>query len=135
MTGARGREPAVNLLRREFGLSGLVELRHQVERRALDCGLRDMALYRFVVAVNEITTNAVRHGGGHGRLELWRAARRLHCRITDHGPGLPAGHRPRRPGTHDASGRGLWLAQQSCGDLTIETGSRGTTVSLSVPAG
>ena len=121
------------LLRREFALTSLVELRHQVERSASDNGLSDLALYRFVVAVNEITTNAVRHGGGHGHLELWRTGSRLHCRIADHGPGLPAGKRT-RPDTHATNGRGLWLAQQGCDDLTISTGMQGTTITLSATA-
>jgi serine/threonine-protein kinase RsbW len=84
------------------------------------------------VAVNEITTNAVRHGGGRGRLELWRTAGHLHCRVTDHGAGIPAGrHRPRRPDTHAVGGRGLWLASKASTDLHIETGTGGTKVTLS----
>ena len=118
------------LLRRDFGGNGLVELRHQVERSAQDSGLTDLALYRFVVAVNEITTNAVRHGGGHGRLELWRTASRLYCRVTDQGPGLPADHETRRPPPRAVSGRGLWFARQGCERLTIETGALGTTILL-----
>ena len=118
------------LLRREFGGNGLVELRHEVERRAQDSGLNDLALYRFVVAVNEVTTNAVRHGGGRGRLELLRTTTRLLCRVTDDGPGLPAGYRTVRPAPRAVNGRGLWFARLGCDDLTIETGALGTTVIL-----
>ena len=122
-------------LRRDFTLNSLVELRHQVERTARDSGLSDLALYRFVVAINEITTNAVRHGGGHGLLELWSTSTSLICRITDRGPGLPPGHRPRPPAARAVNGRGLWLAQQGCDDLTIVTGVNGTTITLGAAAG
>ena len=122
--------PRVDLLHHDFVLAGLVELRHQVQRRAQDAGLADLALYRFVVAVNEITTNAVRHGGGAGRLELWRTGRSLYCRVTDHGPGLPPGHQLRRPTTDAVGGRGLWLAGRSSDHLAIDTGPHGTSVTL-----
>ncbi|SNY64231.1 ATP-binding protein [Paractinoplanes atraurantiacus] len=127
-------DPGPPLLRREFGLGGLVDLRHQVERSAQDSGLIDVALYRFVVAVNEITTNAVRHGGGQGLLELWRTATRLHCRVTDHGPGLTSRPPIGRPAARTLDGRGLWLAQQGCDEMVIESGARGTTVKIAVGA-
>ncbi|MEU8147493.1 ATP-binding protein [Nonomuraea sp. NPDC048901] len=56
-----------------FDFGTLVLLRRLVERYAARHGLTGPDLYRFVVAVNEITTNAVRHGGERGRLSLWQA--------------------------------------------------------------
>ncbi|OJF14168.1 hypothetical protein BG844_11220 [Couchioplanes caeruleus subsp. caeruleus] len=117
---------------RDFDLATLVALRHEVQQWAQRNGLTDLALYRFVVAVNEITTNAVRHGGGRGRIELWRAGDRLHCRVSDQGTGLPADrHRPARPGPQAVGGRGLWLASAGIDDLTIDTGRHGTKITLS----
>ena len=55
---------------RDFTHDDLTALRQEIERFAAGHGLADLALYRFVVAVNELTTNAVRHGGGAGVLEL-----------------------------------------------------------------
>ncbi|MEV4641426.1 ATP-binding protein [Actinoplanes sp. NPDC049548] len=127
--------PDLVLIDREFDTGTLVDLRRDVEHCARANGLDDLALYRFVVAVNEITTNAVRHGGGRGRLELWRTGDRLHCRVTDRGEGIPAEHRhPSRPGAHSVGGRGLWLAQQGIAGLTITTGATGTRITLSSPA-
>ncbi|MEV6596304.1 ATP-binding protein [Actinoplanes sp. NPDC051346] len=121
-----------NPLTRDFDLATLVALRHDVQRWAQRHGLTDLALYRFVVAVNEITTNAVRHGGGRGCIELWRVGDRLHCRVTDQGPGLPADrHRADRPGPQAVGGRGLWLASAGIDDLTIDTGGHGTKITLS----
>jgi anti-sigma regulatory factor (Ser/Thr protein kinase) len=122
-----------NLLAGDFDLSTLVEVRHQVEQRAQASGVTDLALYRFVVAVNEILTNAVRHGGGSGTLRLWRDDGRLHCRISDHGTGLNPYRPVRRPHERDTSGRGLWLARQNVDRFSIDARPSGTTVTLSIP--
>ncbi|MFG1679656.1 ATP-binding protein [Nonomuraea sp. NPDC049269] len=123
-------------LQYDFDFDTLVTVRRLVERYAERHRLTGQDLYRFVVAVNEITTNAVRYGGGGGRLSLWQADGRLYCRVTDNGPGLP---RPDEHG-HDpvpadsSSGRGLWLARQWVSRLTIDTGVDGTTVTLEASA-
>jgi anti-sigma regulatory factor (Ser/Thr protein kinase) len=121
-----------DLLARDFDIRTLVALRHEVERHAQRDGLSGVALYRFVVAVNEITTNAVQHGRGGGRLELWRAGDRLYCRVTDRGPGIPPRYRriAGPPSPHALSGRGLWLAQQGSRSLTIRSDAEGTSVTL-----
>ena len=123
--------PVVDLLSCDFTLSTLRGTRHRVTRHAQDNGLAELPLYRFVVAVNEVITNAVRHGGGTGHLRLWRTHDLLCCRVTDHGAGLPVDYRPHRPDPHDTSGRGLWLVHRTVDNLAIETRPDGTTVTLS----
>ena len=66
-------DDAIPLLTRDFDFHTLVPLRHQVERCLARVGMPERQLYLFVVAINEVTTNAVRHGGGEGRMYLWRA--------------------------------------------------------------
>lgn len=124
--------PSAAVLTREFTLDDIVTVRHDLERGAARHGLAGLELYRFVVAVNELTTNAVRHGGGSGRLSLWHADGRLHCRVTDRGKGLPAGHRLSRPPADAIGGRGLWLAHHSVEQLTIHSDGRGTSVTVSI---
>ncbi|QYC42503.1 hypothetical protein Nocox_24500 [Nonomuraea coxensis DSM 45129] len=116
------------LLAREFDRHTLVRLRHEVERACRGRGLTGLTLYRFVVAVNEITTNAVRHGGGHGRLSLWQQGRRLYCRVLDQGPGGAA--EPRLPPPDHPRGRGLWLARNNVERFTLHSDTHGTTVVL-----
>ncbi|WP_430285336.1 ATP-binding protein, partial [Salmonella enterica] len=43
--------------------------------------------------VHEVITNAVRHGGGAGRIRLWRDGPQLHCQVIDSGAGIPAERR------------------------------------------
>jgi anti-sigma regulatory factor (Ser/Thr protein kinase) len=121
------------LLSVDFDLESLVWLRREVERRSEEQGLTGLSLYRFVVAVNEITTNAVRHGGGRGRLALWRGEDRLYCQVADQGSGLPAGREwaPPPPAT-STDGRGLLLARHGASKLTIRSGTDGTSVLLEI---
>jgi anti-sigma regulatory factor (Ser/Thr protein kinase) len=91
-----------------------------------------------VLAANELLTNAIVHGGGSGRLRCWVSGRRLHCEVSDAGPGIPADDRAGRlPAADRPSGRGIWLVRRLCDDLSgnaaISTGRRGTTVRVSVP--
>jgi anti-sigma regulatory factor (Ser/Thr protein kinase) len=114
-----------------FRLDTLVAVRHEVEKFARTAGLEDIRLYKFVMAVNEIMTNAVHHGGGVGDLRLWHDGS-LRCLVTDRGRGIPADriegrHRP-EPGS--IGGWGLWLARQICDEVRISTGPTGTEVGL-----
>ena len=119
-------------LRRDFSRAGLVALRREVTTFATRNGLTDPALHRFVVAAGELATNAVHHGGGSGRLEAWRTGDVLHCRVTDHGPGIPATYRQRTdpPPPRALNGRGLWLARLNTDTMTIESRSSGTTITV-----
>ena len=118
-------------LTRDFAVDDLAALRHEIERFAAGRGLTDLALYRFVVAVNELTTNAVRHGGGAGLLELRHVGTVLHCRVVDHGPGMPPLRQDDAPPAPRAlNGRGLWLARQNAASLDIDSHPSGTSVTL-----
>jgi anti-sigma regulatory factor (Ser/Thr protein kinase) len=129
---AAGRIP---LLLRSFDHDRLTALRHAVAECAGSVGLRDDALEDFVLAVNELVTNAVRHGGGRGRLELWRVDDNLVCEVTDNGAGLlDAGAAGQRPSDLSvAGGLGLWLTSQLAKSMTVETGPEGTTVRITAP--
>src|SRR5262249_19219404 len=78
------------LLSRRFGRHDLPPLRQIVARLATAVGLPDSRRRDLVLAVDEIASNALRHGGGHGRLELWTTADMVWFQVTDDGPGLPS---------------------------------------------
>ncbi|GGO75342.1 hypothetical protein GCM10012289_50150 [Nonomuraea cavernae] len=122
MTFARGR---VTVLRRDISVCAAGE------------GLRGRRLEDFVLAVNEVITNAVLHGGGGGRVRLWARRGRLWCEVTDHGPGLPPGWMgsARTPSSHDTGGRGLWLTRMLCDHVTIVSSPGGTCVTFSAAIG
>jgi serine/threonine-protein kinase RsbW len=120
------------LLRLAFDRDAITGARHDVAGCAADAGLNGRRLDGFVLAVNEIMANAVRHGGGRGEIQLWRTAAGLICQIRDSGNGALAfrfnGYG--LPPTSATGGRGLWLARRMCDSLEIESGGAGTTVLL-----
>ncbi|WP_091349315.1 ATP-binding protein [Micromonospora rhizosphaerae] len=107
----------------------VVRLRHAVAAAAGAAGLADGALEDFVLAVHELVTNVVRHGGGSGQLRLVRATSSLSCQVIDHGPG--AGEvMVALPNPEMEGGRGLWLAQQLADDLVVDSGPHGVTATV-----
>jgi anti-sigma regulatory factor (Ser/Thr protein kinase) len=82
----------------------------------------------LVLAVNELATNSVRHGGGRGRLLLWRETDMLVCEIQDSGQidDPLIGRSPPAPNQH--TGRGLWLVHQLCDLVQIHSSTAGTAV-------
>lgn len=86
-----------------------------------------------MVAVNELLTNAVRHGGGLGRVAMWSAAGSVICEVSDSGAGLavPREPHPARPPADQPGGWGLWLAEKLTDDFELTTGAGGTTVRVS----
>jgi len=83
-----------------------------------------------VLAVNEITTNAVEHGPGDAEICLWSDADGFVAEVHDQGvlgnplPGLIAPH-PAEP-----RGRGVWIARQLCDSLHVWADAGGTHVRL-----
>jgi anti-sigma regulatory factor (Ser/Thr protein kinase) len=117
-----------SLLSRAFGLGDVTALRHSVSRHAAAAGLAGQRLQDFVLAVNELITNAVRHGGGRGHLRLWCRDGVIWGEVSDRGPGMPdpAPDGGRLPPTSAVGGRGLWLARRMSDTITIDTGPLGT---------
>ncbi|MFI7577712.1 ATP-binding protein [Micromonospora sp. NPDC049497] len=126
------------LLARTFTAATVTGLRHLLAVRVAAAGLAGEPADDFVLAVHELVTNAVRHGGGTGHLQLVRRGDVIHCTVTDHGTGqdgLPVD----LPETNVPGGRGLWLAHHLTGTLVLQRQPGGlaatVTVHLSGPVG
>ena len=119
-----------------FQLDTLLNVRRDIQRYASEAGLSDLRLYYFVVAVNEIMTNAIHHGGGQGWLRIERVGQQLQCEVVDEGTGFAPERLAARakPAADTLSGRGLWLTRQLCDQVEIVSDKAGTRVTLAFNA-
>jgi anti-sigma regulatory factor (Ser/Thr protein kinase) len=89
----------------------------------------------FLLAVDEMTSNALRHGERPVDLRLWIGPDRIVCTIGDRGKGWEdpfAGYGPAHGDDLSRGGMGLWLARQLCDHVDITTGPDGPLVRLTV---
>jgi anti-sigma regulatory factor (Ser/Thr protein kinase) len=111
-------------------------LRRDLAARAADARLppgSEPALEDFLLAVDEMTTNALRHGRPPVDLRLWADADRLVCTVTDRGSGLQdpfIGYGPAHGDDLSLGGMGLWLARQLCDHVDITATDDGVRVRL-----
>jgi anti-sigma regulatory factor (Ser/Thr protein kinase) len=124
----------VTLLRQRFGRHDVPGLRRLVDRCVAAVGVADERRDDFVLAVNELLTNAVRHGGGTGLLHLHRIGDTLTCEVSDYGPGLSAGDVDLSgpPPATQPGGRGLWFAAQLADRIEISRNAVGASVTVTV---
>ena len=130
--GPPARPEPVVLLSETFDRGRVTPLRRRVAEETERYGLTGDAADDFVAAVNEVMTNAIRHGGGAGMLRLIEADG-LVGEVRDRGAGFPAAEylaRQVRPTPSSTGGMGLWIAQQTSHALHIESGPNGTLVRI-----
>ncbi len=111
-----------------FTSEELARLRRFVSKRATDASLDSGRAADLVLAVNELATNSLLHGGGMGTLRIWTEADTLLCEVHDSGhiteplvgrtPPIPT-----RP-----SGRGLWVVNHLCDLVQIRSTPTGSVV-------
>jgi anti-sigma regulatory factor (Ser/Thr protein kinase) len=117
-----------------FDIDGLVALRSAVAAHADLLGLRPAKVQELVLVAHELASNAVRHGGGTGRLRLWRADNTVYCEVRDDGNGLDEERAERfwRPAVDALSGRGLWLAYHLCDQFEVISSTTGTVATATM---
>ena len=118
---------------RPFSLEDLQALRAEVSAYAAGLGASQDQIDALLIVAVELATNALRHGGGAGRFQLWHREDAVLCRVIDHGPGMAdpsAGLIA--PNPLAANGRGLWMCRQFARDLDIRTARTGTTVTATM---
>lgn len=105
-------DPATPPVELHFERGGLGAVRTAVMFEAVKAGLDTARTHDLVLAVNELATNSVRHGGGTGALLIWREDGALVCEVADRGLiADPLAARVRPTGA-DTGGYGLWMVNQ-----------------------
>ena len=108
----------------------LPAVRQHVHDHADRSGLPDMRIDDLVVAVHELVSNALVHGGGLGVLRVWNdgTSGTLTCEVA--GPGHitdPLAGRHFVPASAGGA-HGLWLVNQLCDLVQLRSHTTGTTV-------
>jgi anti-anti-sigma factor len=129
-----GRQPPP-VLDQAFDNDSLYALREAVAAHALQAGLAEGRVGDLVLAVHELASNAIRHGGGRGRLQIWDTGGMLHCEVTDDGAARSA--EDAGAGAGDAAqwridpGHGLWLVRRVADETSVRPGPSGTVAAVS----
>lgn len=109
-----------------FGEADLFRLRAEVTAHAGVVAEEDL-VHRVLIVSSELATNAIRHGGGSGRLRLWSTDHALVCQVIDKGAGITDPHAGEvRPDPLSRGGRGIWFCRQLADEFDVVTGSSGT---------
>jgi anti-sigma regulatory factor (Ser/Thr protein kinase) len=107
------------LMRTLACLPQLAGLRQLVATHASCAGLPQQRCDDFVLAVNEVASNAIEHGRPPATVRLWITPASVICEVSDAGRIVDplAGLLP--PNATQRRGRGLWMAYQLCDQLYL----------------
>lgn len=137
---------SVSVLRFDGATLSLV--RELVLTQAVAAGLPEHSATDVELAVHELAANAVRHGGGTGRLRVSVTPGTLCYRVEDYGPAT-SHHRTSRgqvttsakisngtPSWPYQTGHGLWMARKLASQMNVVSGPYGSrvTVEFAVPS-
>lgn len=112
----------------DFELRSLGEVRAAARVALAAVHIEDTRARDFVLAVNELAENSIRHGSGRGRLRIWADGGRLTAEVTDSGRLSDPLAGRRRPTGDLRGGHGLWLTHQVCDLVQVRSSGAGTTV-------
>lgn len=130
MLGQASVPGSVAAIDRWFDNETLQSIRHAVGALVTAWGATADQIDTLILITGELAANAVRHGGGRGRLRLWRLPAQLRLEVSDRGPGLrdPARAGLLLPPPGALGGRGLWLVRSFADGVEIDSGQEGATV-------
>jgi len=128
-----GTPPALDL---PFDAGSLAALRRAVHAHVSQAGMPADRATDMVIGLHELAANAVRHGAGSGRLQIWDHGGALCCHVDDDGPQV-AGQRAAGSDSQNLAarwpfepGHGLWLARQVADQMMLRSGQSGTKAVL-----
>lgn len=111
-----------------FVADTLPEARHAATDEGRRLGLTGLTLEDLTLAVAELTTNSVVHGGGSGVLRIWGEGGHVLCEVRDRGR-MTDPLAGRRPATRDQrGGRGLLMVNLLADLVRVHIGDEGTAI-------
>lgn len=113
-----------------FETEHLGDIRHYVSERARLAGLPAERGADLALAVHELATNSVFHGGGGGSIVIWSDSDNLYCEVRDRGHITDplVGRLRAAPSTR--GGRGVWLVHHLCDLVQVRSLPEGNAVRI-----
>lgn len=130
MFGAQLPDPPASTDLLEFGPANLPAVRSQVAAQTAAAGLDAERAADLTLAVWELATNSVEHGGGQGTLRIWREPNALVCEVADRGHIGDVLVGRRLPDPTSLGQRGMWLVNQLSDLVQIRSDAQGTTTRI-----
>jgi anti-sigma regulatory factor (Ser/Thr protein kinase) len=116
--------------RLDFGLDDLRDIRSLVAAAASTGGLELRRVSDLVAAASELAANSILHGGGHGLATVWDDGESVFVEVADAGTIIDPMVGQVRPDPGAENGRGLYIANQLCDQVRIDSTSTGTRIRL-----
>jgi anti-sigma regulatory factor (Ser/Thr protein kinase) len=117
---------------RPFDRRTIAVAREWVAGFARDLGLADARVRDLGLAVHELITNAVRHGGGAGTVAVWPGDRGVVVEVRDAGRIVDPLLGRTKPAEGQTSGFGTWIVTQLCDLVQVRSTPEGTAVRVHV---
>ena len=108
----------------------LAAIRAVVHRYAIEAGLTETRAIDLTLAVSEVAANTVKHAKSPGSLKIWHDAREIVCQIHDEGVITDPLAGRRQPSLYALGGHGLWIVNQVCDQVEMQSDETGTTIRL-----
>lgn len=116
--------------RLDFGLDGLHDVRVMVATGATAGGLGAGRVSDLVAAASELAANSILHGGGRGLATVWHQGGSVFVEVADAGTIVDPMAGKVRPEPAAEFGRGLYIANQLCDKVAIDSSQIGTRIRL-----
>ena len=112
------------------GAGAMAAVRTFAREQAVQFGLAQDRVDDFALAVTELATNSVRHGGGECTVRVWAESDNIVCQVNDNGhiTDVLAGRTPVH--ANDPGGRGLLLVNRLADLVRTQTTSSGTAIQV-----
>jgi anti-sigma regulatory factor (Ser/Thr protein kinase) len=108
----------------------LAAIRAVVHRYAIKAGLTAARAVDLTLAVSEVAANTIKHAKSPGSLKIWYDTNEIVCQIHDEGIITDPMAGRREPSLDALGGHGLWIVNQVCDQVELQSDENGTTIRL-----
>jgi anti-sigma regulatory factor (Ser/Thr protein kinase) len=108
----------------------LAAIRAVVHRYAIQAGLTEARAIDLTLAVSEVAANTIKHAKSPGSLKIWYDTNEIVCQIHDEGIIADPMAGRREPSLDALGGHGLWIVNQVCDQVELQSDENGTTIRL-----